>query len=224
MSFDTYTERAQAIFDRFPNEQVWFQGGLRPNRQLQSPEAGYCIVMRYDEITTRVISQFMTKISSVLPPMLVYLEKNYHSTVGTFGKRDMAGFIPEPEILQPLARSVENGLANRSQNLRIDFGKWLYNDESILVSCSLNEDLWQLFQNVGTACQENGYPLEMARVTHITTARFTGSVSQSEFEQFACLMNTAPVIAAAKPYAVDLAAWHCDGLTFELDVYKRHSL
>jgi len=46
MTFDFYVENAQAIFDGFPNEQVWIQGGLRPNKQLQNPEAGYCIVIR----------------------------------------------------------------------------------------------------------------------------------------------------------------------------------
>jgi hypothetical protein len=28
MTFDNFVENAQAIFDGFPNEQVWIQGGL----------------------------------------------------------------------------------------------------------------------------------------------------------------------------------------------------
>lgn len=224
MNFETFTENAQAIFDSFPNEQVWLPGGLRPNRQLQRPEAGYCIVMRYDEMTTAPILHFMTKIRSVLPPIVEYSQKSLHTTVATYGKRDMAGFVPESETIQHLARSVEKGMGNRSQNLRIEFKKWLYNDEVILISGSPNEDLWQLFQKIGSVCQENGYPLEMARITHITTARFISSVSRPEFELFILLMKSAPMIGSTRPSAIDLATWHCDGLTFDLAIHKRYDL
>ncbi len=224
MTFDTFVEKAQAIFDSFPNEQVWLQGGLKPNRQLQRPEAGYCIVMRYDGMTTSPISHFMTKICSVLPPIVEYSEQNLHTTVGTYGKRDLEGFVPDLETLQHLGRSVGKEIGDRPQNLRIEFGRWLYKDEAILVSGSPNEDLWQLFQHIGNACQENGYPLEVARITHITTARFISSISRPEFEQFVRLMKSAPKIASAKPSAIDLATWYCDGLTFDLAIHKRYSL
>lgn len=224
MTFDTFVEKAQAIFDSFPNEQVWLEGGLKSNRQLQRPEAGYCIVMRYDEMTISPISHFMTKIRSVLPPIVEYSQKSLHTTVGIYGKRDMAGFVPKLETLQYLARSVEKGMGDRSQNLRIEFGRWLYNEEAILVSGFPNEDLWQLFQHIGNACQENGYPLEMARISHITTARFISSISRPAFEQFVRLMKSAPTTASAKPSAIDIATWHCDGLTFDIAIHKRYSL
>jgi 2'-5' RNA ligase len=224
MNFDTFAEKAQAIFDSFPNEQVWLQGGLQPNRQLQRPEAGYCIAVRYDEMITSAISHFMTEIRSVLPPTVEYSQKSLHTTIGTYGKRDMAGFVPELENLQHLARSVEKGMGNRPQNLRIEFGKWLYNDEAILISGSPNEDLWQLFQNIGNVCQENGYPLEMAWIAHITTARFISSVSRPEFEQFVHLMESAPTIASTKPGAIDVATWCCDGSTFDIATHKRFYL
>ena len=224
MTFDIFVEKAQAIFDSFPNEQVWLQGGLKPNRQLQRPEAGYCIVMRYDEMTTNLISHFMTKIHSVLPPIVEYSEQNLHTTIGTYGKGDKEGFVSDLETLQHLGRSVEKGLGDRPQNLHIEFGRWLYNDEAILVSGSPNEDLSQLFQHIGNACQDNGFPLEVARITHITTARFISSISRPEFEKFVRLMKSAPKIASAKPDAIDLATWYCDGLTFDIAVHKRFSL
>jgi hypothetical protein len=224
MNFETFTENAQAIFDSFPNEQVWLQGGLRPNPQLQRPEAGYCIVMRYDEMTTGPILRFMTEIRSVLPPIVEYSQNSLHTTVATYGKRDMAGFVPQLETIQHLARSVEKGMGNRSQNLRIEFREWLYNNEAILIAASPSENLWQLFQNIGKVCQENGYSLEMARIAHITTARFISSVSRPEFELFIRLMKSAPAIASTRPRAIDLATWHCDGLTFDLAIHKRYDL
>jgi 2'-5' RNA ligase len=224
MNFDTFVEKAQAIFDSFPNEQVWLQGGLRPNRQLQRPEAGLCIVMRYDEMTTSPISHFMTKIRSILPLIVEYSQQNLHTTVGTYGKGDVDGFVPDLITLQHLMRSVEKGIGNRPQNLRVAFGKWLYNDEAILISGFPNEELWQLFQNIGDACQEKGYPLEMARIIHITTARFISSISRPEFEQFVRLMKSAPMIASTKPNAIDLATWHCDGLAFDIVTHKRYWL
>jgi hypothetical protein len=224
MTFDTFVEKSQAIFDSFPNEHVWLQGGLRPNRQLQRPEAGYSIVIRYDETTTIPISDFMTKIHAILPPIVEYRQQSLHTTVGTYGKGDLEGFVPDLVTIQHLARSVKIGISNRPQNFRIEFGKWLYNDEAIFISGFPNEDLWQLFQNIGSACQESGYPLEMARITHITTARFISPISRPEFEQFVRLMKSAPKIASAKPSAIDLATWHCDGLTFDIVTHKRYRL
>jgi hypothetical protein len=224
MTFDTFVEKARAIFDSFPNEEGWLQSGLRPNRQLQRPEAGYCIVMRYDEMTTRPILHFMTKVCSLLPPIVEYSQQNLHTTVGTYGKGDMEGFVPDLVTLEQLGGSVEKVIGNRPHNLRIEFGRWLYNDEAILISGFPNEDLWQLFQNIGNACQENGYPLEMTRITHITTARFISGILRPEFEQFARIMKSAPTIASVKPSVIDLATWHCDGLTFEIAIQKRYSL
>jgi 2'-5' RNA ligase len=224
MTFDSFVKNARAIFDSFPNEQVWLQGGLRPNRQLQKPEAGYCIVIRYDEKTTSAISHFMTKIRSVLPPIVEYSEQNLHTTVGTYGKRNMEGFVPDSATLQHLMKSVEKGINNHPQNLRIEFGRWLYNDEAILVSGYPNQDLWYLFQDIENACQENGYPLEMGRIVHITTARFISGVSRQEFEKFILLMKSAPTVTPARPSAIDLATWRCDGLEFNLVTYKRYCL
>ncbi|RPJ27282.1 MAG: hypothetical protein EHM33_08555 [Chloroflexi bacterium] len=180
--------------------------------------------MRYDEMTTRPISQFMNKIRSVLPPIVEYSEPNLHTTVGTYGKGELEGFIPDLETLQHLGMSVEKGIGDRPQNLRVEFGRWLYNHEAILVSGSPNEDLWQLFQTIGSACQENGYPLEMARIVHITTARFISSISHPEFEQFVHLMKSAPKIASMKPSAIDLATWNCDGLMFDIATHRRYRL
>jgi hypothetical protein len=64
----------------------------------------------------------------------------------------------------------------------------------------------------------------MARVIHITTARFISGISRPEFEQFVHLMKSAPKIASAKPNAIDLATWHCDGLTFDIATHKRYYL
>ena len=224
MTFDIFVENARAIFDGFPNEQVWIQGGLRPNRQLQKPEAGYCIVIRYDEKTTSTISHFMTKIRSVLPPIVEYSEQNLHTTVGTYGKGDMKGFISDSATLQHLMKSVEKGINNHLLNLSIEFGRWLYNDEAILISGYPNKDLWHLCQNIGSVCQENGFPLEMGRIMHITTARFISSVTPQEFERFRFLMKSAPAIATVKPSGIDLATWCCDGLEFNLVTHKRYCL
>jgi hypothetical protein len=224
MTFERFVGNSQAIFDGFPNEQIWVQGGLKPNRQLQKPEAGYCIVIRYDAETTSTIAQFMTQVRSVLPPIVEYGKQNLHTTVGTYGKGDMQGFIPDSAILEHLIKSVEKGISNHSQNLRVEFGRWLYNDEAMLVSAYPNQDLWQLCQNIGTAYQENGFPLEMGRIFHITTARFISRVTPQEFERFSCLMKSAPAIETAKPASIDLATWCCDGLKFNLVTHKRYGL
>jgi hypothetical protein len=224
MTFDIFVENAQAIFDSFPNEQVWVQGGLRPNRQLQKPEAGYCIVLRYDKKTTSTISHFMTQIRSVLPFIVEYNEQNFHTTVGTYGKGDMKGFISDSATLQHLMKSVEKGINNHPQNLRVEFGRWLYNDDAILISGHTNQNPWHLCRNIGNVCQENGFPLEMGRIMHITTARFISSVTSQEFEKFSLLMKSAPAIEATKPSAIDIATWRCDGLEFSLVTHKRHCL
>jgi len=223
MTFDVFVKNAQVIFDSFPNEQVWIQGGLRPNRQLQKPEAGYCVVFRYDEKITRVISHFMKKIRSFLPHLVEYNEQNLHTTIGTYGKSNMKEFVPDSAILQLLMESVEKGINNYSQNICIEFRKWLYNDEAILVSGYPNQDLWCLCQNIGNAFQEDGFSLEMGRIIHITTARFTSNVSFQEFEKFSLLMKSAPVLETTKPIAIDLATWRCDGLEFNIVTHKRLS-
>ncbi|MCP5098444.1 MAG: hypothetical protein GY943_23075 [Chloroflexi bacterium] len=224
MTFDIYVEKAKTIFDSFPNEQVWHQGGLKPNRQLQKPEAGYLFAIRYDKKTTDTISHFMSGIRSILPTVVKYGEKEFHTTIGTYGKGDMNGFSPDSATLHHLMKSVEKGINNYSKNLHVEFGRWLYNDEAILVSGYPNQDLWQLCQNIGNACQENGFPLEMGRIVHITTARFTCSATSQEFEKFNFLVKSAPAIEATKPIAIDLATWCCDGLEFKLVTHKRYCL
>jgi len=224
MTFDIFVENAQAIFNRFPNEQVWAKGGLRQNRQLQKPEAGYCIVLRYNEKTTSAISRFMIKIRSVLPPIVEYNEQNLHTTVGTYGKGGIERFTPDSTILSSLMKSVEKGINYRPKNICVEFGKWLYNDEAILVSGYPSQGLWCLCQNIGNACQENGFLLEMGRIIHITTARFISSVSSQEFEKFSLLMKSAPAIEATKPIAIDIATWRCDGLEFSLVTHERYCL
>jgi hypothetical protein len=224
MTFDSFIVNAQAIFSSFPNDQVWSLGGFVPNRQLERPEAGYCIVLRYNEKTTRTISHFMTKIRSVLPPTVEYSEQNLHSTIGVYGKAGLQEFVPDSALLMHLMKSVEDGLNNRPQNPCVGFGGWQFNAEAILVSGYPNQDLWQLSQNIGKACQENGYPLEMGRIIHITTARFVGGVTRKEFEQFILLMKSAPAIESSRPTAIDLATWRCDGLTFDIATHKRYPL
>lgn len=224
MDFEPFVESAQTIFDSFPNESVWLQGGLKPNRQLHKPEAGYCIVIRYDEKTTRAIANFMTRIRFVLPPVVEYNEQNLHTTVGTYGKGDLESFACDPATLQKLMKAVEEGISCRSHDLCVTFGKWLYNAEAMLVSGYPNQDLWGLFQRIKDACQENGCPLEMGRIVHITTARFISRVSRQECEKFIRLMESAPTIAPAKPGAVDIATWGCDGRAFHLVTHKRYGL
>ena len=224
MTFDGFVENSQAIFDGFPNEQIALHGGLKPNRQLQKPEAGYCIVLRYSENITGAISHFMTGIRTVLPPMLEYDGQNLHTTVGTCSKGELQGFIPNPALLQQLMKSVEKGIHNHPQNPCVEFGRWLYNDEAILISGYPNSDLWQLCQKIGAVCQENGLPLQMGRMLHITTARFIRGVTSQEFEQFCLLMRSAPAIETARPAGIDLATWCCDGLEFKLVTRKRYSL
>jgi hypothetical protein len=68
-TFDSYNANAQVIFDSFPNELTWLQGGIRPNRQLKKPEAGYGIVFRYDEEITSAISR--SKVSLESPDLVL---------------------------------------------------------------------------------------------------------------------------------------------------------
>lgn len=224
MTFNEYTTNAQAIFDNFPNEHIWRRGGFAPNRQLQHPEAGYCIVLRYDDKTTSAISHFMTKIRSVLPPIVEYDERNFHSTIGVYGKKNLHDFVPESTTLKLLMKSVEKGLTPCPQNPHIEFGKWLYNNEAILLSGYPNQAVWEISQNINHACRENGYALEVGRIIHITTARFISGVTSQVFEQFSKLMKSAPFIKPTKPIALDLATWRCDGLTFDLVTHYQYCL
>ena len=224
ISFENFVANSQAIFKSFPNERVWNQGGFIPNRQLQKPEAGYCIVLRYDERTTAAISRFMTRIQGVLPPVVAYSERSFHTTMGVYGKGDLQGFIPDLAVLKYLAKSVEDGLVDCPKNPCVEFGQWLYNHEAILVSGYPNQDLWRLSQNIKVACQENGVPLEMGRIIHITTARFISSVTRQIFEQFMLEMKSAPALGNIRPGAIELATWHCDGLTFDLVTHNHYPL
>lgn len=224
MLFDEFIANSRSIFDSFPNERVWHQGGLLPNRQLQKPEAGYCVVMRYDEKTTATIAAFMGKVQAILPPIVEYTPQTFHTTIGVYGKAKTEEFVPDFQLISYLAKSVEEGLKGCSGNLCIEFGRWLFNHEAILLSGYPNIDLWQLFQNMEASCKKKGFALEMGRIVHITTARFISSVNYQLFEQFTHLMESAPAMKPAKPKAIDLASWRCDGLTFDLITHERYVL
>ena len=224
MTYNNYLQTAKSIFDSFPNELVWSQGGFQPNRQLQKPEAGYCVVLCYDEKVTGAIAQFMAKVHAVLPDLITHNEENLHTTIGTYGKTDMNAFVPDPAIIRHLTESVEKGISGSSRNISIDFGKWLYNDEAILISAYPNQELWQLCRNIENTILENNLSFAMGRIMHITTARFTGSISFQAFEQFKLIMKSAPVLETAKPTAIDLATWFCDGLTFNLVTHNHFIL
>jgi len=224
MTLESFLASSKAIFERFPNEQVWLQGGFLPNRQLQDPEAGYCVVLRYDETTTDVLLQFMSKVYAILPPVVEYNARSFHTTLGVFAKGELNGFVPDVAVLEALGKSVETGLSNSPHNPRVTFAEWLFNCETMLVPGYPNQDLWELAQNIGKACQENRVPLEPGRMLHTTTARFIHAVSRPIFEQFLRLMETAPLIQPAKPSAIEVATWRCDGLTFELATHERYPL
>lgn len=195
-----------------------------PNRQLQKPEAGYCIVIRYDEKTTDTIAAFMEKVQAILPPIVKYTPHTFHTTIGVYGKEETLDFVPDFELLGYLNKSVEEGLKACSGTPFVEFRQWLFNQEAILVSGSPNENLWHLFQNIKIACQKNGFSLEMGRIVHVTTARFISSVSYHVFERFMHVMKSAPIIESTKPEAVDLASWRCDGLLFDLVTHQRYAL
>ena len=222
MTFEGYLANSKAEFERFPNEQVWLQGGFIPNRQLQKPEAGYCVVMRYDEKTANAVAHFMRKVQAILPPVVEYNERSLHTTIGVFDKGELKGFVPDLAALKALGKAVETGLKNSRRNPMVRFEKWLFNNETILISGYPNQDLWHLSQNIGNACQENQVPLERGRMIHITTARFIRGVPRQVFEQFLHLMETAPVIEPTKPRAIEIATWRCDGLTFEIVTHERY--
>jgi hypothetical protein len=224
MNFESFIANSKAIFERYPNEQVWLQGGFVPNRQLQQPEAGYCVVLRYDGETTHLISHFMSKVYAILPPAVEYNERSFHTTVGIFGKGELKGFEPDSAIPKSLGNSVETGLMNSPRDPKVTLDKWLFNNESLLISGYPNQDLWQLSQNIVNASQGNRVPLEPVTIIHITTARFIRAVPSGIFEQFLHLMQEAPLIGPTKPMAIDIATWRCDGMTFEIVIHERFPL
>jgi hypothetical protein len=224
MTFEGFIANSKAVFESFPNEQVWLQGGFTPNRQLQMPEAGYGVVIRYDEKTTNAISHFIEKVRAVLPPMVEYNQQNFHTTLGVFDKGDLEGFVPDSAVLKSLGKAVETGLRDGPENPEVSFEKWLFNNEAILVCGYPNQALWRLSQNIGSTCQQNGVPLERGRIIHMTTARFISAVPRQVFEQFLVLMKSAPAIGITKPSAIDIATWRCDGLTFDLVTHERYPL
>jgi hypothetical protein len=224
MTFDDYIANAEAILDAFPNERVWSQGGIVPNRQIERPEAGYCIVFRYDEAITSPISCFMSRVRALLPPMVEYNESSLHTTIGVCGKGGMSGFVPDRANINTLRKSVEDGLRNSTGKLRINFGKWLFNHEALLVSGFPNRELWQLVQNVAYACYVNNHALEMSRILHVTTARFISNLDRQVFEEFLSLMKSAPDLESTRPASIDVATWCCDGLSFDLISHQRYPL
>jgi hypothetical protein len=224
MTFEGFITNSKAIIERFPNQQVWLQGGFSANRQLYKPEAGYCIVIRYDEKTTSLISHFIQELYSILPPVVEYNERSFHTTIGVFNKSELKGFVPDPSVLKLLSKSVQAGLWKGTENPEVTFEKWAFNNEAILVPGYPNHDLWCLAQNIMNACHENRVPLEPWRIIHITTARFIHGVSQQVFKQFLLLMESAPALEPTKPIAIDVATWRCDGLTFEMATHERYPL
>ena len=224
MTFEDFVTNSQAILASFPNEQVWVQGGFIPNCQLQKPEAGYCVVFRYDAKTIHAISRFMARIQGILPPVVEYNERSFHTTIGVHGKGDLQGFVPDLAVIKYLAKSIEKGLLDCPKNPYVEFGQWVYNHEAILLSGYPNQDLWRLSQNIRNACQENGVPIEMARIIHITTARFISGVTRQVFEQFMLEMKSAPAIGKIRPSAIELATWRCDGLTLDIVTHKQYPL
>jgi len=181
-------------------------------------------VLRYAADTTGAISRLMTEIRSIFPPVVEYNECNVHSTIGVYGKRSVSGFVPDPDTLNGLRKSLEEGFSRRPQNPRVELSHWLFNSETILIPGYPNQDLWELSKNIGDACSRNGYVLEMARITHVTTARFISGVTLPIFEQFVRLVKSAPRIGSVMPIAIDLATWRCNGLKFELDTHHRYNL
>lgn len=206
--------------ESFPNERIRDQGRFLPNRQLQAPEAGCCVVLRYGRNVTNLLSRFMENIRALLPPIVAYDESSFHTTLGVFQKSDPGTFRRDPTIYRVLAEAVEESMEVLHDRPGIDLMKWLYNQEALLCGGLPNRSLWEFSCRVGEICVARGIPLEMGRMMHITTARFIEGVDQAVFNRFVALMRDAPVPGPVYPRAVDVAAWRCDGLVFELDVYQ----
>jgi hypothetical protein len=215
-AYTLFINHAQAIFDRFPNQQVFEQGGLRPNPQLRRPEAGYALALRYPAPAVAAIARFLDQMYAVLPPCVEYGAPNLHTTLGVYGKTALPGFAPAPETLRCLAAALAAGLAHRPPDLQIRFGPWLYNAEAVIIAAYPDPALWQLFQALGRACQAAGCPLEMSWGPHLTAARFIAPLALPAAAPFMRLMQSAPLIAPARPSAIDLVTWTCNGHKFEL--------
>ena len=166
----------------------------------------------------------MTRLYADLPPMLVYDAHNLHTTIGVYGKRELQEFETDQAIIKRLASSIQEELRRCPPNPCLELGKWLFNNEAVLVSGFPNEALWSLSQRIGRVCNLNDLSLDTPRIMHITTARFIDNFNKKMFDQFVFLMKSAPLIGAVKPNAIDVATWQCDGLSFKLATHNRFLL
>ena len=88
----------------------------------------------------------------------------------------------------------------------------------------LTGELWHLCQDIEKSFQENGFSLDMGRIIHITTTRFSSQISFQEIEQFDLLVKSAPILGTMKPVLIGLAAWNCDGMKLNLVSHERFIL
>lgn len=220
MNFDSYITESRTAMEAFPNERIRDRGCFMPNRQLQTPEAGTCIVLRYDRNVADVLTRLLVPLREILPPIVDYDESTFHTTLGVFQKSAPGDFRQNPTTFRVLAEAVEEGVESLRDRPQIDLVKWLYNREALLCGGLPNRSLWELSRRIGAACRARGFPLEMSRMMHITTARFIKDAGPAVFDKFVARVRDAPVPGVTGPRAVDVAGWRCDGVTFELDVFR----
>lgn len=222
--FERFNDRSDTRIASFPNEKVWDQGGFRPNRQLLAPEAGYCVILRYPEDVAGALSRFAAEIRTVLPPVVAYCEASLHTTIGVYRKGDLEAFVPDPNVQCALKKAVEEGVKRCEGPLRIALETWLFNHEAVLCAGKPNLETWNMVQSIGAACSQRGLELEMARMLHVSVARWITGVDELVFKKFVDVMARAPALGPVHLAAVDVATWRCDGLTFVLDVHHRFRL
>jgi len=149
----------------------------------------------------------------------VYDKKTIHTTIFDYSLSE--GFKPDEAILKDLCAVALN---IRGNNVSIDYSRWLYNQNTVLVAGEPSRQFLEIAEEMKTNAQKRGIEPRLAWGAHITTNRFTEGRRRSELSDFFELMKEAPVLGKSDPIYMDVGYFIFDRQGFNITPYERFNL
>ncbi|MBI2580055.1 MAG: hypothetical protein HYW27_04085 [Candidatus Aenigmarchaeota archaeon] len=223
-SYAEFMAKQNRIYDKFRDTSGITAEGTNPSKEVLEGRGGYIIAFRHPPKITDPLAVFSERISRTIGA-LVYGTENAHTTIATYGIKP--DFSRDDTILDEMAAAaslthldIEDPESGCKESPEIDYGEWLYNQDSVIVAGMPNE---RFVHAINSTVE---YPLEFRPSwgAHMTGARFRERALPEQLVEFFNLMKEAPRLGRSRPTSIDAGHFLLTQEEFRFVTYDRFYL
>ncbi len=218
MNFESFLHGQNEIYEKFRDTSKVTSEGITAHQLDNS--GGYFVALRHIPEITYKIEEFNRWIAKVVPTVH-YDSRAIHTTISDYGIKQK--FSPDISVLSKL----RHGVHQRKKDLRspeIEYGSWLYNQNSIIIPGIPNQTLFEDSLAIQESMRSQGIELRFPWGAQITATRFTQNREAKELSNFFELMKSAPIIGKSRPFAIDVGYYRFNNGEINFEVFSRLNL